>query len=109
MSNIFKWRPVNKPTAKTTFRTLTAQFGDGYMQTTGDGINNRLQTWTLEFAGNGVEEAYAFLVARAGWQSFQWTTPRGEILQFLAGDLNTTFHGNRVISFTTTFTQVFKP
>ena len=109
MADLFKWVPVNKPTCKDSSRFLRAQFGDGYEQTTGDGINSVRQEWSLQFAGNGVEDAYQFLKAKAGWQSFQWKSPDGELLYFRDGDINRTFHGTRVVSFTTTFTQVFKP
>ena len=59
-------------------RVRRAQFGDGYQQRVGDGINPLQEKWSLRFSYRDDAEAtaiLAFLTARAGVQSFQWTPP----------------------------------
>ena len=47
----FNWSPRVNPSQDVTMRTREAQFGDGYTQTSGDGINPRSQSWDLTFIG----------------------------------------------------------
>ncbi|WP_181944600.1 phage tail protein, partial [Klebsiella pneumoniae] len=48
---IFTWSPRVNPTQTVNFRTRKAQFGDGYAQVSGDGLNTRSQEWELNFVG----------------------------------------------------------
>jgi phage-related protein len=48
----FTWCPRINAEADTNFRVRKAQFGDGYEQVSGDGLNTRSQQWTLNFTGN---------------------------------------------------------
>ncbi|HFK5819250.1 TPA: phage tail protein, partial [Enterobacter kobei] len=48
----FTWCPRINAEADTSFRVRKAQFGDGYEQVSGDGLNTRTQQWTLNFTGN---------------------------------------------------------
>ena len=41
----FQWSPRTNAAADATFRIRKAQFGDGYVQVAGDGINFRAQNW----------------------------------------------------------------
>ena len=58
---------------------LSVQFGDGYRQDAGDGINTNLETWNLqasnlpEFVGIAID---AFLLDKGGYTSFTWTAPQ---------------------------------
>ncbi|MDD8160574.1 phage tail protein, partial [Escherichia coli] len=47
----FTWCPRLNAEADINFRVRKAQFGDGYQQVSGDGINPRSQKWTLQFTG----------------------------------------------------------
>lgn len=38
----FTWCPMVEPTVTITQRVMKAQFGDGYSQAVGDGINNKV-------------------------------------------------------------------
>ena len=70
--------PDNNSSEKYKNRVLAAQFGDGYQQMAGDGINNELEKWALNFSNRPkaqVDAIRAFLVARAGVESFYWTPP----------------------------------
>ncbi|MCP5854454.1 phage tail protein, partial [Klebsiella pneumoniae] len=47
MADTFTWCPYIEPTGSGTFRVRSAQFGNGYRQVAGDGINNEVQSWPL--------------------------------------------------------------
>lgn len=71
--------PLRDPTRpEESARTLSAGFGDGYSQESGDGLNAVSMTvrlsWRLPVAE--VQEKLAFLRARAGYAPFWWTLPR---------------------------------
>ncbi len=66
----------NKPTLK----LLKAEFGDGYTQTSRDGINHRRRTLTLSWDKLlpwQKDEIVSFFEARGGDQAF-WYTPSNE-------------------------------
>ena len=56
------------------FRVLEAPFGDGYLQTAIDGINNEVRQWELVWiqSRDVIETLRSFLRARAGLP-FLWT------------------------------------
>ncbi|RYZ44874.1 MAG: hypothetical protein EOO72_05240 [Myxococcaceae bacterium] len=59
-------------------RVRRAQFGDGYTQRSGDGLNPVLQRWALQFTGKSKADAdalEAFLSAHAGIEAFEFVTP----------------------------------
>lgn len=106
---VFKWLPVGNPQCVVKQRVLKAQFGDGYIQAMGDGINNALQTWTLEFAGSRIDEINTFLLKHQGFNSFQWKTPEGVTAVFMCNGFSRKYYGNRIKSISASFEQVFKP
>jgi len=111
MAERFTWRSTGQPTGVTTFRRLTAQFGDGYRQVAGDGINNKVQSWPLTFSV-GREEMEAlirFLDRHAGIASFLWTPPLGAEGHYEAPTYNINPVGGDVYSVSATFQQVFRP
>ncbi len=75
----FTWRPLLETPSSTKYRNLTAQFGDGYKQVAGDGINTKLQAWDLLFRSSSsvITDITEFLDRHAGALRFEWT-PRGE-------------------------------
>lgn len=63
-------------------RVLMAQMGDGYQLRVGDGINIRPRKWSLSFNTRTDAELapiLAFLRARNGLESFNWTDPDGVV------------------------------
>lgn len=61
-------------------RTRKMQFGRGYSQRAGDGINNIEETWNIVLDVLSVADAdaiEAFFEARGGHESFNWTPPGG--------------------------------
>lgn len=79
MPNTFTFVPVYGASDETQTRVKTAQFGDGYQQRAGDGINNVLRAWNLTFSKttNDMASITAFLENEGGVTSFLWTPPRG--------------------------------
>lgn len=80
--------PLQDHIAKTSslavkYRTLSAQFGDGYEQTADDGINSKVVTWDVTYNNLNEDKAdtlIAFLDNVRGSTSF-YATPRGESQQ----------------------------
>jgi phage-related protein len=70
-------------------RVLVAQFGDGYAQRVGDGINTRAEEWSLTFSARTAAEFGAilsFLEARGGVEAFDWTSPRGTVGRWVCAE-----------------------
>lgn len=74
----FIWMPDYGSDVQTEPRVLEAQFGDGYVQGTPDGINNMLGKYPLQFNGIKKEMADAiedFLRSKKGYLRFSWDVP----------------------------------
>ncbi|AVX37917.1 phage tail protein [Yersinia massiliensis] len=78
---VFTFCPRVEATAKTEFRTREIQFGDGYIQRAGDGINTKSTEWTLQFIGDWdyIKPILDFLDEHQGHTAFEWTNPMGEL------------------------------
>ena len=77
--SVFTWPLAIDMSADVAFRVKKAQFGDGYIQRTKDGINTRGEDWSLLFVGESMADYQAvctFLNERAGLP-FEWTPPGG--------------------------------
>ncbi|WP_145150910.1 phage tail protein [Pseudomonas oryzihabitans] len=111
MPEVFIWRPDSRAAPQFQQRTRSAQFGDGYKQEAGDGLNTETQSWPLTFTGSKARiiEIVTFLRSRQGAQSFYWTTPFGEKLLFRCKAYNPAHVGGTVWQLTATFEQSFQP
>ncbi len=111
MAERFVWKASGQPTGTVAFRRLTAQFGDGYRQVAGDGINNKVQSWPLTFSGSKQEmhAVMSFLDRHAGIASFLWTPPKGAEGYYEAPTYSLNSVGGDVYTVSATFQQVFKP
>jgi len=76
------WTPPVAPShnapLETKPRILTAEFGDGYSQRAGDGLNAIKRMAQLEFANISNADAstiVSFLETQAGYQAFTYTVP----------------------------------
>jgi phage-related protein len=89
-------------------RVLTASFVDGYQQRAADGINYKPRQWDLTFSSRQerIEDIKAFMEARGGVESFDWTPPRGEAGQWIAPQWQSQVN-NGGDAFTVTFMEVF--
>lgn len=60
------------------YRVKRVQFGNGYYQIAGDGINNNMEEWSVQWealSATDKETIIAFLEARGGYDNFTWTAP----------------------------------
>ncbi|EJL90213.1 phage tail protein [Pantoea sp. GM01] len=108
---VFTWCPRINAEAEAKFRNRTVQFGDGYTQVAGDGLNPRSQEWTLSFTGS---EAYIkaikdFLDAHGGTRAFQWKPPLESIGLYRCETYKPTALGGKKYNLDATFLQAFKP
>lgn len=107
----FTWCPRINAEQEVTFRTRSAQFGDGYKQVSGDGINTRSQKWTLEFTGDKeyIAAIKAFLDRHQGTRSFSWRPPLEPLGLYRCNTYTPTALGAGKHSLSATFEQAFAP
>ncbi len=108
---IFTWAPRCDPIGTVTLRKLSAQFGDGYKQEAADGINNKVQSWPLSFAGKAakITPIRDFFDARMGYQSFFWTPPLGVQGYYKCSSYTLHPLGGGTYELNCTFEQSFQP
>lgn len=88
-----------------------AQFGDSYSQTSGDGINSSKKTWSISSAGTleKMTEITNFLDERAGYKSFIWKDPTGQMGLYLAARYELLPYSRDIFRLTSSFEQSFAP
>ena len=77
----FTWTPSFDSTESSQPKVLETELGDGYSQRVTMGLNSDAKTWDLQFDHRtDIErnEIQAFLEARGGADSFDWTTLYGQ-------------------------------
>jgi phage-related protein len=81
----FNWLPDWGVSKSQKPRVLRYQFGDGYEQRRGDGINSNLEEWSCTFKRNVVEVELidTFLKQMGGTEAFNWVTPDGRSAVFV--------------------------
>lgn len=91
---------------------LQAQFGDGYKQVGGAGINTDSESWSLTCSGNLAQmaEVRAFLKSHV-IASFWWTNPWGEkkLYRVKKDSINPNFVNGNFVNIAFTFEQAFAP
>lgn len=82
--DIFDFPIDNSASIEVSERTLRTDFGDGYAQEAGDGINTRSENWRISAVGHWelgwgmpVKAMAEFLDRQGGYQAFEWVTPLG--------------------------------
>lgn len=105
----FTWCPRLNAGVEITHRMRMAQFGDGYSQSTGDGLNSRSQKWDLEFVGDEkmIGEISAFLDDHKGYLSFIWKAPLNAKSLFRCPTYKISALGNDKYSLSAQFAQAF--
>lgn len=112
MSSDFTYAPSYTSQRKHAPRALLAQFGDGYEQRAGDGINTNPQEWDLTFENLGDTDADALLGQLDGYgavTSFTWTPPRGSEIRVVCRTWSVTYASAGANTIAATFTEVFEP
>lgn len=93
-------------------RVNTIEFGDGYRQSVSYGLNPDLKAWTLVFDNRNDTERnniIAFLEARKGSESFDWTDPFNNSLKWTCTEWNVDFTSSNKNSIRATFVQIAEP
>lgn len=82
------------------------------MQEVADGLNNKVQTWTItktDVYASELSPITAFLDAQQGYKSFYWTPPDGVQGLYRCADYSVNPAQANLRSFSATFQQVFAP
>lgn len=110
----FSWgiQSSSQPTVKSTDTIHKVQFGDGYAQVSGVGLNDEKLSFSYGFTGRpelGLE-IYAFL-RRHKTKSFSFKPPYGELALWRveADSLQKVVKSKTVMTITATFEQAFLP
>lgn len=109
---VFIWQPLADPEGTSTFRVLSAQFGDGYTQEVGDGLNNEIRAWPLQFWGYEweIQPIRDFLRRHQGFRPFLWTPPiEPDAGLFIARDIRIRAMGGKSYTLSATFEERFEP
>lgn len=110
----FAWRiqAASQPTLSSKDTVRAAQFGDGYKQVSGAGLNDEILNYAFSFTGDPqtAREIYAFL-RKHKIKSFTFTPPGGGLALWRveANSLQRVTLNKKVETVTATFEQAFKP
>jgi len=89
----------------------TVQYGDGYSQRLTYGLNQNPKQWSLTWVVTETDSDIieAFLDARGGAESFDWSPPDGGSGKWICPQWNKTIPYLNRAEITATFIQVFEP
>ncbi|WP_439895414.1 phage tail protein [Pseudomonas syringae] len=95
-------------------RTWSNDFGDGYSQSGGLGINNKSQAWDVSVTGKfgdgqKLQQVRDFLDRQEGYKSFLWTPPGGAQGRYRANGYKLSTLGGGLHTLSANFKQVFNP
>ncbi|MBN3471300.1 phage tail protein [Pseudomonas savastanoi pv. phaseolicola] len=93
-------------------RTWSNDFGDGYTQAGGVGINTKSQAWEVTVigrygAGQKVQQVQDFLDRQEGYKSFLWTPPGGAQGRYRANSYKLSTLGGGLYTLSVGFKQVY--
>lgn len=92
-------------------RVLSANFGDGYIQRAGDGINTKTTSWDLSCTGSlsFIQQVQAFLDAQGGYKAFLWSPPGQAPAMFVCAGYKLQSKGAGIYAMAFTFEQTYHP
>ncbi|WP_325984937.1 phage tail protein [Pseudomonas protegens] len=95
-------------------RTWENEFGDGYVQSGGTGINGKSQEWSHQAtgsleAGEELRLMRDFIDRHEGYKSFLWTPPGGTQGRYKVKDYKLDPQGAGLFRISFTMKQVFTP
>ncbi|HYG07650.1 MAG TPA: phage tail protein [Stenotrophomonas sp.] len=110
MTDTFTWRATTQSSGTATGKVSRANFGDGYSQSSADGINSVSRSWQVSFTDReSVVQAIAdFLHAHVG-RSFLWKPPLAAQGYYWCDAHSVSDNGRGVYTLTATFQQTFQP
>lgn len=92
-------------------RILKANFGDGYSQRVGDGLNTEEETFDLTWNNlthTQFQRLSNYISARKGFRSFLWQSPMdGGHKPYICESFNTQVVSYRIYTITAKFTRVY--
>ncbi|WP_371240629.1 phage tail protein [Pantoea sp. KPR_PJ] len=108
----FDWCVRTGATEELDVFTTQAQFGDGYKQVAGSGINSVRKSWSVICSGSKDEIAVvrSFLKAHVT-ASYWWVNPWGEqkLYRIKADSIRPNFINGNFVEIAFTFEQAFAP
>lgn len=77
--------PQEGPSGEVKFNVTEIGFGDGYVSSFGEGMNNRIQSWPMVWRGTDAEilPIRDFFDDHSGFVRFLWTPPHGTQGQYV--------------------------
>lgn len=108
----FTWIPSFEASETSQPKVRKFQAGDGYEQRIRFGLNTNPKSWDLTFSERTDAERdaiEAFLDARGGSESFDWTPPAGSAGKFVCENWQVTLRACNFNTIRATFRQVFEP
>lgn len=106
----FNWTPSYRTEVEDQYAVKEARFGDGYRQTSPDGVNPVAEVWNLVFENIPLatgQAIRAFLKGKAG-TSFTWTNPDGVEKRYtLRGAVAMPRVGPTTVNLSCTFEEFF--
>lgn len=108
----FTYSPSYEPVEASRPRVRQTKFGDGYENRVRFGLNADPKEWTLVFkerSNTERENILSFLEARGGYDSFDWTPPRGTAGKYVCSEWQVTMTSANYSTIQATFRQVFEP
>lgn len=105
----FSWVVNTQATPTITYTVRTAQMGDGYAQESGDGINNKKESWEVTYVGSlaDVTAIMTFFDALAGYKAFFWTNPLNQLGLYKCKNPTPVEMGGDTYQLTGTFTKAY--
>lgn len=109
MAKTFTWRVEREIDPTIEYRVNTAQFGDGYKQTSTEGVNTKNEQYAIKVHGNEAtaKQIMAFFDEHQGFKSFFWTPPLGKLSLFTCVDPKPVPQGGGLYTITGTFVKSF--
>lgn len=106
----FKWRVERNLSPTIGYRVIETQFGDGYVQTSADGINTKDESYQIRVVLKSEAEATEvmdFFDRHAGYKTFLWKPPLGKMSLFRCSDPTPSPQGGNVFVITGTFVKSY--
>ncbi|MEL4885721.1 phage tail protein [Pectobacterium betavasculorum] len=110
----FTWRTQtqNQPQGTYTHRVREAEFGDGYKQVSGDGLNPETQSWPLTFTGRELDMLPILSFMRKHTiKAFIWSPPYGApgLYRVAKDSVSAMPVGGNAMTVMATFEQAYAP
>ena len=109
MAETFKWKVERELDPTIDYRVIETQFGDGYKQTSADGINIKSEQYSIKVHAYKDEAKLImdFFDRHQGWKSFFWTPPLGKLSLFTCVDPKPVDQGGGLYTITGTFVKSY--